>query len=85
MNKGEAVFAFEEERDTPLRAALIILLGGGLAKEQILDGAQKLERFKALWVRDYVARLASAGLGERREKLHPSLRKYVQQPAEAAA
>lgn len=85
LNKGEAVFAFEEERDTPLRAALIILLGGGLAKEQILDGAQKLERFKALWVRDYVARLASAGLGERREKLHPSLRQYVQQPAEAEA
>jgi len=85
LNKGEAVFAFEEERDTPLRAALIILLGGGLAKEQILDGAQKLERFKALWVRDYVARLASAGLGERREKLHPSLRQYVPQPAEAEA
>ncbi len=85
LNKGEAVFAFEEERDTPLREALIILLGGGLAKEQILEGMQELERFKARWVRDYVARLASAGLGERAEKLHPSLRKYIQQPAEAAA
>ncbi len=85
LNKGEAVFAFEEERDTPLREALIILLGGGLAREQVLDGAQKLEQFKARWVRDYVARLAAAGLGDRGEKLHPSLRRYVPQPAGAAA
>ncbi|MDO8614151.1 MAG: hypothetical protein Q7T33_00245 [Dehalococcoidia bacterium] len=84
LNKGEAIFAYEEERDVPLREALIILLGGGIQKDQLVDGARKLEYFRARWVRDYVARLAAAGLPERRDKLHPSLRKYVPQPAEAA-
>ena len=85
LNKGEAIFAFEDERDVPQREALIILLGGGIAKEQLQDGIRKLEYFKRRWVRDYVARLAAAGLPERREKLHPSLRQYVQEPVEAQA
>jgi len=85
LNKAEAIMAFEEDRDTPLREALIILLGGGLAKEQILDGVRKLEQFKRRWVRDYLARLAAAGFPERHEKLHPSLRAYAQEPAAAGA
>ena len=85
LNKAEAVMVFDEERDTPLREALIILLGGGLAKEQILDGVRKLEYFKRRWLRDYVARLAAAGLPERRERLHPLLKKYLEEPAVAQA
>jgi hypothetical protein len=85
LNKGEAIFAFEEDRDVPFREALIILLGGGIQKDQLVDGARKLEYFRTRWVRDYVARLAAAGLPERREKLHHSLRKYVQQEATAEA
>lgn len=83
LNKAEAVYAFEESKDTPLREALMILLGGGVGKDQLLDGARKLEYFKARWVRDYVARLAAAGLPERAQKIHPTLRKYVPQPEEA--
>ena len=75
----------EEEQDTPLREALIILLGGGLSKEQILDGVRKLEYFKRRWVKDYVARLAAAGLPERRERLHPLLKKYLEEPTVASA
>lgn len=84
LNKAEAVFAFEEEKDVPLREALIILLGGGTGNEQVADGIAKLEYFKRRWVRDYVSRLAAAGFPERREQLHPSLKKYVEEPAEAA-
>jgi hypothetical protein len=36
-------------------------------------------------VRHYVSRLAAAGFPERRDKLHPSLKKYIEEPAEAAA
>jgi len=85
LNKGEAILAYEDEQDKPLREALIILLGGGLAKEQILDGARKLEYFRRRWVRDYLARLAHASLPERRERLHPSLAKYAEEPAAARA
>jgi hypothetical protein len=84
LNKGEAVLTFEEEQDVPLREALIILLGGGTSNEQVADGARKLEYFKARWVRRYAERLASAGLPERPEKMHPALRKYLE-PAVAGA
>ncbi len=83
LNKGEAIMVFEEEQDVPLREALIILLGGGLAKEQVLDGVRKLDYFKRRWVRDYLARLAAAGLLDRREKLHPALAALAPQPAAA--
>lgn len=87
LNKAEAIMARDDELDTALTEALIVLLGGGTGKEQVLDGARKLEYFKRRWVRDYLARLAAAGLPERRERLHPSLRKYAEEPevAEAAA
>ena len=76
---------YDEEKDTPLREALIILLGGGVSREQILDGVRKLEYFKRRWLRDYLARLAAAGLPERRERIHPLLKKYVEEPVAQAA
>ena len=85
LNKAEAVFAFEEEKDVPLREALIILLGGGTGNEQVSDGIAKLEYFNRRWVRDYISRLAAAGFPERRDKLHPSLKKYIEEPEAAAA
>jgi hypothetical protein len=87
LNKAEAVLAHEDGLDAPLREAMIILLGGGLSKEQLSAGVEKLEYFRGRFVRDYLARLAAAGLPERRERLHPSLRKYLKEPAvtEAAA
>src|SRR5437773_10410216 len=71
LNKAEAVFAFEQEKDVPLREALIILLGGGTSNEQVADGIAKLEYVNPCWVRGYLSRLAAAGFPERREELHP--------------
>jgi hypothetical protein len=85
MNKSEAIFNYEWGKDTPLREALMILLGGGSSPEQMADGAAKLDYFWRRWINAYADRMASAGVTERRQKLHPSLRKYIEQPAEAAA
>ncbi len=84
LNKAEAVFAFEEERDVPLREALIILLGGGKGNDEVVDGVRKLEYFRRRWVRDYLARLSAAGI-DRREKLHPYLRQFAAEPAPVPA
>ena len=83
LNKAEAVFAFEEEQDKPLREALIILLGGGLEPDQIRAGVERLESFNKRWVGQYIARLEAATLPGRAEKLNPGLKKYVDQPEEA--
>lgn len=85
LNKAEAVMTYEDEQDVPRREAMIILLGGGTGKEQIRDGVRKLEYFKRRWVRDYLARLAAAGLPERRERLHPLLKQYLEEPVAQAA
>ncbi|MGH2405251.1 MAG: hypothetical protein ACRDGN_12440 [bacterium] len=85
LNKAEAVFAFDDGKDVPLKEALIILLGGGLSEERVADGTRKLEYFKRRWLNDYLSRLAAAGIPDRREKLHPYLKQHVEEPAEAAA
>ena len=84
LNKAEAIFAYEIEKDVPLKEAMIVLLGGGTSPEQQADGAAKYEYFWGRWVNRYAGRLAAAGL-ERRDKLHTSLRKYIYQPEAAAA
>ncbi len=84
LNKSEAIFVYEDEKDTPLREALTILLGGGTSPELMADGHRKLEYFRARFVRDYLARLASAGVPERRTKINSTLRKYVPQDEAAA-
>ena len=85
LNKAEAIMAYEDEQDTPRREALIILLGGGLSKEQVQEGVSKLDYLKRRWMRDYLTRLAAAGLPERREHLHPALKRYLVEPAVAQA
>jgi hypothetical protein len=64
---------------------MIVLLGGGTKPAQLEDGALKHEYFWRRWINAYADRLAGAGLADRREKMHPALRKYLEEPAEAAA
>jgi hypothetical protein len=85
MNKAEAIFNYENEKDVPLKEAMIVLLGGGTSPEQQADGAAKYEYFWRRWVNAYADRLASAGLPERRANLHPMLRKYATQPQPVGA
>lgn len=85
LNKAEAVFSYEIEKDVPLKEAMIVLLGNGAGPDEIAEGRAKYEYFWRRWINRYADRLHAAGLPERREKLHPSLRKYIYQTAEAAA
>jgi hypothetical protein len=85
FNKAEAVFNYEVEKDVPLREAMIILLGGGTKPEQLADGTAKYEYFWSRWINAYAGRLAGAGLADRRDVMHPTLRKYLKQPESAAA
>ncbi|MEX0683684.1 MAG: hypothetical protein WD904_13225 [Dehalococcoidia bacterium] len=80
LNKYEVLLDYEWQRDTPLHEALLILLGGGIEPGQLADGAQKLRYFKVRWANDYIEQLAAAGLGERREKVHHSIKQYLPQP-----
>ena len=64
---------------------MIILLGGGTKPEQLADGAAKYEYFWSRWINAYADRLAGAGLADRRDMMHPTLRKYLKQPEAAAA
>jgi len=85
LNKAEAVFVYESEQDTPLREALIILLGGGLSKEQIQTGRERFEVANKRWVKAYVGRLEAATLLGRAEQLAPGLRQYVELPEKEEA
>jgi hypothetical protein len=82
LNKSEAVFSYEWSKDTPLRESLMILLGGGTSEAQLADGAAKLQYFWKRWINDYAVRLASAGLPDRRQRMHPLLREHLEQPEE---
>jgi len=85
LNKYEVLLDYEWEKDVPLREALMILLGGGASADQMADGFSKLEYFRALWANDYIKQLAAAGLGDRRDKVHYTIKKYLPQPEAAVA
>ncbi len=85
LNKYEVMLEYEWDADTPLREALMILLGGGASAEQIADGASKLAYFRKRWANDYVDQLAAGGLIERRDQVHRSIKQYLTEPEEAAA
>jgi len=77
LNKGEMMMLQEDDSDAPRREALLILLGGGLSKAQLGVGACRLEGLRARQTRDYQRRLEWAGLPERRNLMHPTLRRYL--------
>lgn len=84
LNKGEMMMVQEDDHDSPRREALLILLGGGLSKAQLAAGACRLEGLRARQARDYLRRLEWAGLPERRNLMHPSLRRYLMEAPAAA-
>jgi hypothetical protein len=84
LNKGEMMMIHEDDSDSPRREALLILLGGGLSKAQLGVGACRLEGVRARQARDYLRRLEWAGLPERRNLMHPTLRRYLLESPVAA-
>ena len=77
LQKGEEYLVRDHEEDAPTREALAILLGGGV--RQIGTGFAKLSELRRKQVQDYLGRLESAGLGEHREKLWPTMAAYLQE------
>ncbi|HXG41982.1 MAG TPA: hypothetical protein VNL95_04575 [Dehalococcoidia bacterium] len=83
LQRAEALFAYEDDKDRTLPEALMVLLGGGLGQEELKRGYALLNYFRRRWLRDYLARLAAAGMPERRDRLFPYLRQWSPVPAVA--
>jgi hypothetical protein len=76
---AEAALARDEQKNVPLREALIILLGNGL--ENVSAGWQRLQELRAEQVRRYLKRLAEAGVTDWEEHLNPVLQRWLPAPA----
>ncbi len=83
LQKIEAFFAYEDDKDPTLQEALIVLLGGGVGEEELKRGWRLLKRFRARWISDYLWRLEAAGMPERRKGLFFYLRQWLPEPAPA--
>lgn len=70
LDKGEAALSRDLQADDELRAAMIVLLGGGSDEGSIREGHSKVNYFRWRWVRAYGRRLAAAGVTERVEHLY---------------
>ena len=80
LDKGETMLV-SDDRDTATREAFAILLGGG--KDNIQEGLKKYEELRRRQVQQYLERLSWATI-DRKERLNPALRAYVETPEEAA-
>ena len=74
LHRGENAVAHDDLHSS-LRGALAVLLGGGT--DGLADGVRAVEELRCEQVRDYLAALEEAGLGDRRERLHPKMRPYA--------
>lgn len=61
--------------------ALMLLLGKG--RENLDDGFQKFLALQKRQANEYMHRLTVAGLGDRRERMHPNMRVFLDPPAAA--
>ena len=71
LDKSEGLFAIDPERDVPLNEAMALLLGG--AAENVDTGAARWRTYQAQALREYLVRLAWAGLDGRAARLDPRL------------
>ena len=81
LDKGEALLV-ADDKDTATREAFAILFGGG--KDKIQEGFKIYEEMRTRQIEQYLDRLNWATM-DRRGKLYPALRAYVQTPEEAAS
>jgi hypothetical protein len=83
LQRGETMLEQDWQRDAPLREALAIIMGGGLAG--IKDGMEKLAWLRRLQVSEYLDALDYARLLDRREKVTTVFKQYLEEPAAASA
>ena len=83
LQKGEVMLEHDWQKDAPLREALAIIMGGGLAGMQ--QGMEKLAWLRRLQINEYLAALDYAGLNDRREKLRAEFKQYIEEPAAVTA
>jgi len=72
---AEAALVRDEQKNVPLREALIILLGNGL--ENVAAGWQRLQELRREQARLYVQRLGEAGLDGWGEEMHGVLKEWT--------
>jgi len=79
LEKGERALIVDD-RDTPTREALAILLGGGKSESQLNEGYNRLLAVRRKQFNEYVHRLDVVGLGDRRERMHPRAQAFLDPP-----
>ncbi len=60
--------------------ALAILLGGGISESQLNEGYRKLLAIRKRQVNEYMHRLEVVGLGDRRDRMAPGLKLFLDPP-----
>jgi hypothetical protein len=79
LDRAEGVFSFNDSpAANDLSEALAILMGGGMSN---LDaGIGMAMQVRRRQVNEYMHRLEVAGFGDRRERMHPTLRMFLNPP-----
>ncbi len=79
LDRAEGVFSFDDSpAAADLSEALAVLMGGGISN---LDrGIQMAMGVRKKQVNEYMHRLEVAGFGERRDRMHPMLKAFLDPP-----
>ena len=79
LDRAEGVFSFDDSpAAADLSEALAVLMGGGVSK---LDkGIQMAMSVRKKQVNEYMHRLEVAGFPERRDRMHPLLKAFLDPP-----
>jgi hypothetical protein len=75
LNRGEAMFAADMRRDTPLREALILALG-----DTVQQGKERLRELRQTQLQKYLRTLEAATIYNREEKLIPQFADAINTP-----
>jgi len=79
LDRAEGVFSFDDSpAAADLSEALAILMGGGL--HNLDRGIQMALAVRKKQVNEYMHRLQVAGFGERRDRMHPLLKMFLDPP-----
>lgn len=75
LDKGEGMLLMDDKKDPSTREAFAIYFAGG--KDDIQEGLRIYDEMRRTFVEQYLGRLKWATI-ERRDRLDPGLRKYIQ-------